>query len=179
MSDTPEPLAAIIAEMRDLADHRAADAGGERPAIELLRSYADRIEAAAKNTENAFGMALAIEDGLHKRDKQSSPGNAAALRAALEWVADFSSDDYVDDEYSIDGQNLQKAAERARAALSAPARNCDRFATAEEAVAAFADHLRAWENAHGIFSECPDHPVKVPAGAFAWLFDKAEGGDHA
>ena len=48
MSDQPEPLSAIIAEMRDLADHRAADAGGERPAIELLRSFADRIEAAAE-----------------------------------------------------------------------------------------------------------------------------------
>lgn len=42
-----EPLSAILAEMRDLADHRAADAGGDRPAVELLRSYAARIEAAA------------------------------------------------------------------------------------------------------------------------------------
>jgi hypothetical protein len=64
----------------------------------------------------------------------------------------------------------------ARAALAAPARNCDRFATAAEAVAAFADHLRAWENAHGIYSEYPDHAVQVPAGAFAWLFAPAEGG---
>lgn len=63
--------------------------------------------------------------------------------------------------------------------IAAPARNCDRFATAEEAVAAFADHLREWENAHGIYSEYPDHPVRVPAGAFAWLFAPAEGGDHA
>lgn len=63
--------------------------------------------------------------------------------------------------------------------LAAPARNCDRFKTADEAVAAFADHLRAWENAHGIYSEYPDHPVQVPAGAFAWLFSPAEGGDRA
>jgi hypothetical protein len=48
MSDKPEPLADVLAEMRDFADHRAADAGGERPAIELLRSFADRIEAAAE-----------------------------------------------------------------------------------------------------------------------------------
>ena len=72
-----------------------------------------------------------------------------------------------------------EAQQEIKTALAAPARNCDRFATAEEAVAAFADHLLAWENAHGICSEYPDHAVKVPAGAFAWLFAHAqEGGEE-
>ena len=64
MSDTPKTLDAILAEMRDLADHRAADAGGERPAIELLRSYADRIEAAAERERNAHTND--IHDALYK-----------------------------------------------------------------------------------------------------------------
>jgi hypothetical protein len=45
MTFSEKTITEILAEMRELADHRAADAGGERPAIELLRSYADRIEA--------------------------------------------------------------------------------------------------------------------------------------
>ena len=60
--DHPEPLAAILAEMRDFADHRAADAGGERPTIELLRSYADRIEAAA---ERERAVDEDTSDGYH------------------------------------------------------------------------------------------------------------------
>ena len=180
---TPETLAAILAEMRDFADHRAADAGGERPGIEPLRSYADRIEAAAERERAEIRRDAEIEwtrigYDERKAEEKRAPGNAAAMREALEWAAQFV-ELGVDDELGADGQNLTTAAEMARAALSAPARNCDRFQTAADAVAAFADHLRAWENAHGIHSEYPDHPVQVPAGAFAWLFAPAEGVGHA
>ena len=79
MSDKPETLAAVLAEMRDHADHRAADAGGERPGIELLRSYADRIEAAAERERNAHTND--IHDALYLAT--GITGNAAAMRDAL------------------------------------------------------------------------------------------------
>jgi hypothetical protein len=192
MSDTPETLAAILAEMRDFADHRAADAGGERPGIELLRSYADRIEAAAERErdEDRQLAAIAESDEAFARCARCDrpervPGNAAALREALEKLADAVRNYFGwDDAPAVHDRDDPTAyfcseMSAALAALAAPARNCDRFATAEEAVVAFADHLRAWENAHGIYSEYPNHPVKVPAGAFAWLYANAEGGDNA
>ncbi len=57
--------------------------------------------------------------------------------------------------------------DKALAALSAPARNCDRFATAEEA-------RRAFESAHS-------HGIvhNLYTAAFGWLFAPAEGGSHA
>jgi hypothetical protein len=61
-TEQPEPLAAVLAEMRDFADHRAADAGGERPGIELLRSYADRIEAAAERERDEDRQLAAIAE---------------------------------------------------------------------------------------------------------------------
>lgn len=118
-----------------------------------------------------------MQDELEKAERritelERASGNADKMRDALEeqlryWNAHVR---------TRDEEEMRK---RTEAALAAPARNCDRFATAEEAVAAFADHLRAWENEHGVLSEYPDHTVQVPAGAFAWLFAPAEGGDHA
>ena len=108
------------------------------------------------------------------------PGNAAALLEALEGIADdcrvLDRKDMWEEESECYYDALRDIREKVSTAIAAPARNCDRFKTAEEAVAAFADHLRAWDNAHGVCSEYPDHPVRVPAGAFAWLFAPAEGG---
>ena len=186
-TNTPEPIAAILAEMRNDNIPRIEDEAVIRC---MLHNLADRIEAAAeREREEAKNYFAKLHDGPSMICTATNcavrniglsfaaPGNAAAMRDALEWAAQFV-ELGVDDELGADGQNLTTAAEMARAALSAPARNCDRFQTAEEAVAAFADHLRAWENAHGIHSEYPDHPVQVPAGAFAWLFAPAEGGRH-
>lgn len=94
MSDKPEPLAAILAEMRDLADHRAADAGGERPVIELLRSYADRIEAAAERErdEDRQLAAIAESDESFARcarcDRPERATGNAAMREALVEILD-------------------------------------------------------------------------------------------
>jgi hypothetical protein len=86
MPETPETLAAILAEMRDFADHRAADAGGERPGIELLHSYADRIEAAAERERDEDRQLAAISESdeafvrCARCDRpERAPGNAAAL----------------------------------------------------------------------------------------------------
>ena len=232
----PEPLAAILAEMRgNEFDEPHLDRDGIIGARRLARDWADRIEAAVQrfvadacakcahynaatiSLKAALDLANTIanhginandlgdkasatiyalchevrtvrgEDANIKqevqrlrrelRDIRRAPGNAAAMREALERCNELFRFD--DDNKSRLCHLARKADEATRAALAAPARNCDRFQTAAEAVAAFADHLRAWENAHGIHSEYPDHPVQVPAGAFAWLFAPAEGGDHA
>ena len=141
---TDEPLSAILAEMRDERIILIEDADVMRC---MLRNLADRIERAAKNAENAFGMALAIEDGLRKRDKQSSPGNAAAMRKALEEI-DKNTDllDIAEDlapnlhpSHSFVAIQIRKIA---RAALSKPARNCD-AGTAQEQYARFNKYCNA------------------------------------
>lgn len=151
-TEQPETLAAILAEMRgNEFDDPHLDADGIIGARKLARDWADRIEAALSQERSARATLARLREHLHR-------------------------DDYTGELYfnTFDYDPIEEV----EAALEEPPRNCDRFATAEEAVAAFADHLRAWENAHGIHSECPDHPVQVPAGAFAWLFATSEGGDH-
>lgn len=183
---TPEPIAAILAEMRDERIIRLDGADVTRC---LLRNLADRIEAAAeREREDAAKTAFLTKCKVcEKIGPAAAPGNAAAMRKALVKLTDAVRNYFGWDDapavHDLDDSTAYFCAEMsaALAALAAPARNCDRFATADEAVAAFADHLRAWENEHGILSEYPDHPVQVPAGAFAWLFAPAEGkeADHA
>lgn len=83
-------------------------------------------------------------------------GNAAAMREALEELASW-------DAHCPDTE-LHKIAS---AALSAPARNCDRFEDADAAVAAFRREMR------------PGNPNIDLYHVIDWLFAKAEGGDHA
>lgn len=166
MSDTPETLDAILAEMKRRADEANDGLNGVADINQIdymeVEDWVSRIKAAAKR-------------------EASAPGNTSAMRAALEEIYNEAQNicDYCD-EQRIVSHRADKIEGIVNTALASPARNADRFATAEEAVAAFADHLRAWENAHGVCSEYPDHPVQVPAGAFAWLFApaKEEGGDH-
>ena len=86
--------------------------------------------------------------------KNAAPGNAAALREALEKIARW------DDGIGADISNI------ARAALAAPARNCDRFATANDAV-------KGYIAAH-------PHDDEPDASTYgSWLFaPAAEGGEE-
>lgn len=122
MSDANETIAAIVAEIRAYAD-RLDDAHG-MPSPTDLRKLADRIERADQRKECDFGMALSIEEGLRKRDRE-------------------------------------------RAALSAPARNCDRYATAKDALDAF---IREKE------IKAADVDNMNLRDFFDWLFDTAKGG---
>ena len=174
----PESLAAILAEFRKFALRAAEEDKTISPENVLL--LADKVEAAAREREELIRVANETMEAVHADARQhAAPGNAAAMRHALGIVYDWILKAGNVHGYPDTEQKRRQLYDMMTKALSAPPRNCDRFASAEKAVAAFADHLRAWENAHGIHSEYPDHPVQVPAGAFAWLFDKAEGGDHA
>ena len=50
----------------------------------MLNGWLDRIERAAKRAESAFGMALAIEDGVRRRERVLAAGDLAKLRGALD-----------------------------------------------------------------------------------------------
>ena len=132
MSDTTETLAAILAEMRDYCSGWSEDVD-VTVKVGLIYGWMCRIAAAAER-ERAHEIELA---------KLRAPGNAAALRGALEECRDYLYDVLRDAFHnaqvseqsgtpSMAGyereQKLHKAVE---AALAAPARNCDRFATAE------------------------------------------------
>ena len=164
MSDKPESLAAVLAEMRDFA--KPLRVGGDLCSNVALPAaigiWADRIEAAAERERNAHTND--IHDALYMAT--GIPGNAAAMREALEWVAQFL-ELGVDDDRGADGQNLTTAAEMARDAIASPARNCDRFATAEDARREF-EKAHSREIVHNLYT-----------AAFDWLFATAEGGDHA
>lgn len=121
-----------------------------------LRQWADGADASDHLDDNdARQLAEAVE-------RVCAPGNAAAQREALEWAAQFV-ELGVDDDLGADGQNLTTAAEMARAALAAPARNCDRFEDGPDALDAYRSTLRDGEE------------VRVP-WLLDWLFEPAKGG---
>ena len=164
MSDQPETLAAILAEMRLDADILVF------PTLtpDKLRTYADRLKEAAgrervereyahKKVEEALFDEIAIRD---ENIPQSAPGNAAALREALEQALAYCESDQKSGIAYSDNDVLVPML---RAALAAPARNADRFATAEEARRAFEEeHSR--EIVHNLYT-----------ATFDWLFATAEG----
>ena len=151
MNNRSETRADILREMREQANKPTIESCGETfPPItpEDVCDWADRIEAAAEREcrareDAAADYALKRGEDIHAdrckncvaldqvlRDITKMVGNAAALREALEeqlryWNAHVR---------TRDEEEMRK---RTAAALAAPARNCDRFATAEEAWAAW------------------------------------------
>ena len=151
---TTEPLAAILAEMREAG---RSDEHADGP---LIEDYADRIEAAAERERNAHTND--IHDALYKAT--GIPGNAAALREAL-----MKAKLYFD--HRGEGTNLDDARMAIDAIISidaafaAPARNCDRFATEDEA-----------RDAYWAYREPLEFNNKPFVAITEWLFVPAEGG---
>ena len=156
MADTHETIADIVAEIRDMAD----DAGEFWRDQEDAHLLANRIEAA------------------HKRER----GDAAKLREALEAIiSGYENADLCDmnyGEWCHDPANvcvnvpLCKAIHEARAALSAPPRNCDRFATAEEAIE-YHKRTNCAERRHCAYHDgCPTDGSCV----VNWLYAEAQEG---
>ena len=152
---------------------------------------AARIEAAAKRSDAIWVRELIdLKNQVNywatkcaNQELWLKGSNAAAMREALvrmcnpdEACDNFYGPDEMDetcrrctrnpfDDVEVDG-DASCPLLAARAALAAPARNCDRFATAEEAIRAFAEK---WDG--------DDHP---DFGLFGrWLFAPAEGNGHA
>lgn len=168
--DEAEALAAILAEMSDgIHTGRAdiIDAVNER-----LLAYAGRIKAAVKREREEVTAARHAFVGVDfAKDKPTytcveiAPGNAAAMREALERLDEHLHEDDYDGHLFFNLFDYDPK-EEIRAALSAPARNCDWFQTADEArdavKAAFANTMLL-----------DDRQLRAVCD---WLFDSAEGG---
>lgn len=83
----------------------------------------------------------ALCDEVEELRKNAAPGNAAALREALKRAVDEL--DCIQQSVNPDGITISasRALRDCREALAAPARNCDRYATANDAEAGYiAEH---------------------------------------
>ena len=126
-----EKIADIVAQMRGRGEDGRMD-------MSLWRQYADRIEEAAKREKaETEAEALAV-GGVVEAARQKHVGNAAAMREALEpwiafgeWLLGNAGKDRLGEAIRENGPIIRQRLEELRAALSAPARNCD-VGTAEE-----------------------------------------------
>lgn len=155
-----ETLADIVADMRDravVADRHGETETSNESVAALLRDIANRIEAAGRERNRQYepkcdwsikdALALAntlanhgLRDGNADAASSciyslcrilSAPGNAAAMRVALVRCATLG-------EYCFQDIHAE-VAKVARAALAAPARNCDRFCNTAQALGAYRD----------------------------------------
>lgn len=151
MSDTPETLAAILAEMRHQADNHRLD--GWESVAEELEEFCDRIDAAAareyaqwhgetnaaKEERNRIACKMRYEFAAKCRACKSAPGNAAAMRKALERIVGWCEGCHADACEKVCRPELtSESIHAALAALAAPPRNCDRpFRSVNEAIGAY------------------------------------------
>lgn len=170
MSDKPETLSAILAEMRDGRSFRL---DGADVTWCLLLNLADRIDAAAERErdEDRQLAAIAESDESFARcarcDRpERAPGNAAALRDALEQAK---RDHWYD--MSPDLRN------KIFAALAAPPRNCDKgFRDIEEYRLAFKRECQSHEDCAGCAISKTDAFKNGVLCFFTWLLSADEGG---
>ena len=117
-NEKSETIVDIVREMRTLGrlDEKSTDKIPRSLQALGLRTYADRIEAAAKREREAT------------REKSSQVGNAAAMREALEAVVKVGyPHNFQKESPHIRGYcyEITTAIKKCFAALSSPQRNCD------------------------------------------------------
>lgn len=140
MAATNDTIDGLLAEFRGYS-------AGMPASYHVTMSWAD------------FRKMLNRFDAAHKRERETS-GNTAALHEALKPVKRYL------DGYTVNILELRRTVD---AALTAPTRNCDRFASAEEAW----DAYDAWVESYREKGETE------PLNEFGWLFTPAtekEGG---
>lgn len=180
-----ETVTDIVADIRERAYN--ATRHGERTTdnyavSELLKSIADRIEAAWKRERSAwkdlndiaYEMLKHEKDDANRRVEEVSRqvGNAAAMREALCDIVMLT----MKARYSIHGDvACGIIASKAKHALSAPARQCD-VGTAEEQAER---HSRFCISQHGHCKRCPAHRRTHNGCVLAWAqmpYEAEEGG---
>lgn len=160
-----ETVGEVAAAMRRYADIVAAANADVSPELaQLLREYADRAERAADRDRDAVKASAGMSCELCERLGPARFGNAAAMREALKYVCHMDDNGYT-------SYDVRMAMQKARAALSAPARNCDR--------------CEFWEDLWGLefVKLWPDVTDDLQRAwlFIRWLFATAEGkeADHA
>ena len=172
MSEKQERLADELAEMRKMPQDIIVDA----KANFVFQRYADRIEAAWKRErEELEGYAKSkMLDGATIIDNRTV-GNAAAMREALEMMSALFANGVICTSYANTPEEMEQIEElcrKAKAALSAPPRNCDVYQSDEEA-------FNAWKAERGFRNVGLGQGGYGMAWAFVrWLFFtiKKEGG---
>ena len=151
MSDKPEPLAAVLAEMR-------------ASSLSTVRAWADRIDAAAeREREKAKDLSKELDGN------RAITGNAAAMRESIETMRRYAM--LPQEELSL--SLLQRTIhEKCDDALSAPARNCDISRDTKETIERCLASLN-------VESSSASFDAGVCA-AIGWMLSApAKGGDHA
>ena len=129
MSNEQETIADIVAAMRN--EGHAGDESCLEWVGAKIRGYANRIEAAAKREREAGAEAAQVCGEIGEmigreatREKSSRVGNAAKMRESLSdaFYAMFNFLKTQNGGY----EEMAKALDKAKAALAAPPRNCDR-----------------------------------------------------
>jgi hypothetical protein len=132
MSAKPESLSDIVRELREDAQHVEAeihddDFWSNDEAAGIYRDLADRIEAAAaREKQDAMKTAFLTKCQVCEKVGPSAPGNAAAMRAALNSIADIAKDAFGGPEREREasqGRALSLIIDAARAALAVAAWN--------------------------------------------------------
>ena len=175
MSDEKhETIMDIEADLRKRAEALEKALGDQHAYVEFYRGLADRIKAAyghevaelRRRAESAeldaalwAGSAKAAEEKLREL-RSATLGNAAKLRKALERIMRYNERD--DDEFGVMARFLAISRE-CKTALASPPRNCDRYETEDDAVAAY-------ENGGGDMSD---------GRALCWWLYYAEGDESA
>ena len=174
-NEKQETIADIVGDIRAQNQGLPEGSYALSPLVCDLLSLADRIEAAAKREREVGAEAAQIcgEVGemigreaacKEKVTDCNRLGNAAKMREALRGLLEIVCVD-CKSSYEIDGKCVKcPRVVAAKAALSAPPRNCDRFATLDDARNTFyADYV-------------PDETCSSATAFAIWLFDKAKGG---
>ena len=168
MSDEKhETVADIVADIRAQNQGLPEDSYALSPLVCDLLSFADRIEAAANRQFREVAKMIPHEEvAVSKMETTTPTGNSAAMREALEKIADMGEQiDYQlgsSDETVFAFRNDRSLAhiisECARTALSAPPRNCDVGTSEEQAERfyAFCGYHRFLSGIKGMCSSlCP------------------------
>jgi len=164
----PHSIAAIIAEIRG-----ARNAASDITLIptDWLTQWADRIEAAVEREREAYCDLCKEKDAAYdrlllERDKAikaRAPGNAAAMREALEEQLRYWNS-------HVRNHDEEEMRKRTEAALAAPARNCD-VGTAEEQAERHERFCAAHYKADAVDAQCfgcPASDKKETDCEFVW-----------
>ena len=170
-------VADIVAEMRN--ESHTGDGSFLEWVGDKMRSYADRIEAAAKREREAGAEAAQIcgeivgrEAACHQPVTDCHGLNAAAMREACANIAEYAKTAACHTEDAHLLGYLNQIERWAEAALAAPPRNCD-VGTAEE----LSDRLDAFCLRHKYCSSCPCKYTEKTSCSINWaLMPYEEGG---
>ena len=142
-------------------------------AMQAFNNVFDRLEAAHKREIDEAEARGLEAGGLVEASRHKPAGNVAALREALKLCVEQTCKRCRDD-VAMHGNHAPclngcETMNRAKAALAAPARNCDRFVSAEQAWDAYDEWVESYRS----------KGKTEPFNEFGWLFAPAQEGGRS